>query len=390
MSDRKICYVNGLTEGREGEDLLTLNLIGSPVIIYPIKAAIESSIFDKIICLTDSKYIDYIVRTTFKDIVQISENYENNNDTEIIMEIDGSAVMLTSDRICDIYQNLGKNGLISVVNSIEPEIYRQKDFPIFKYNKKRRFSGTFLIYNRIIFNSIFQEYILSPSEALTIKSRNDLELALILKNKENKESILKQELLKRINEKKSVISSEHEKDTICLIGHSQFDNWRIKFLCGKNVINCGIRGISSLEYKKYILDKNLLDCSSDTYIVMHGTNDIVYNFSNEEILKNINFTFRYIREHNPNAKIMFVQCIHINGRADRDNKKIDELNQYLIESLPNDIIQIDTSKLDDDYGNLKNEYTVDGLHISDEGYLVLKKIIEDTYERNDIKNIEFI
>lgn len=38
---------------------------------------------------------------------------------------------------------------------------------------------------------------------------------------------------------------------------------------------------------------------------------------------------------------------------------------------------IDTDKLNDDWGNLKSDYTYDGLHLNEKGYKILKQIIED-------------
>lgn len=62
---------------------------------------------------------------------------------------------------------------------------------------------------------------------------------------------------------------------------------------------------------------------------MHGTNDIVYNYSKEKIYESIMKSFKYILKYKPNAVILFISCIHINGRIDRNNKTIDELNTFL-------------------------------------------------------------
>ena len=74
---------------------------------------------------------------------------------------------------------------------------------------------------------------------------------------------------------------------ICLVGHSQIDFWNIDSIRNHKVRNCGIAGISSLEYYNDFLTKNLLDSSEDIYLVMHGTNDIVYETDLSEIIKNI-------------------------------------------------------------------------------------------------------
>ena len=51
------------------------------------------------------------------------------------------------------------------------------------------------------------------------------------------------------------------------------------------------------------------------------------------------------------------------------------LTSYLQINLKN-IFWINTSPLDDEFGNLKTEYTLDGLHLTEEGYRVLQDIVE--------------
>lgn len=140
--------------------------------------------------------------------------------------------------------------------------------------------------------------------------------------------------------------------------------------------NCGIRGISSFEYTDYILNSELLSCMEDIYVVMHGTNDIIYDYSFTQIAESISNTIRYIKEQRPSSKIYFLQCIHVNGRLDRNNRYIDSLNAYLKSCLC-DIKWICTDALDDEFKNLKAEYTIDGLHLSEKGYKILQKIIEN-------------
>lgn len=142
----------------------------------------------------------------------------------------------------------------------------------------------------------FSYFKINEDEAVVINTRNDFELAVVLKKKEFNKAILTQSILERISEKKELLLKKSDERGICLIGHSQIDNWNIKKLCGKTVRNCGIGGISSFEYKKYILDKNLLKCAENIYIVMHGTNDIVYDITVNEIAESIQETIKYIRK----------------------------------------------------------------------------------------------
>ena len=219
---------------------------------------------------------------------------------------------------------------------------------------------------------------LTPMESVVINSKNDFELTLILKKKELNAPILRKQILARIEEKKPVFASEN-KNGICLIGHSQIDFWGTETIKNHKVRNCGIAGISSKEYYDDILSKNLLSCSEDLYLVMHGTNDIVYELDMSEIVCSIQKTIDYIKERKQNAKIYFLECLTVNGRLDRSNKTVLKLNTELKQSLK-DVTMITTSSLNDEYGLLKSEYTKDGLHLSDKGYEVLKKIVEEAMD----------
>lgn len=216
---------------------------------------------------------------------------------------------------------------------------------------------------------------LTPMESVVINSKNDFELALILKKKELNAPILRKQILARIEEKKAVFAAEN-KNGICLVGHSQIDFWGIENIKNHKVRNCGNAGISSKEYYDDILSKNLLKCSEDLYLVMHGTNDIVYELDMNEIVCSIQKTVDYIKERKPCAKIYFLECLTVNGRLDRSNKTVLNLNEELKQSLKN-VIMIETSSMNDEYGLLKKEYTKDGLHLSDKGYEVLQKIVEE-------------
>jgi len=131
------------------------------------------------------------------------------------------------------------------------------------------------------------------------------------------------------------------------VGHSQLDQWNIKELCGNKVRNCGVSGISSFAYNEKILQQGKLNCETDVFIVMHGTNDIVYDYTMPQITQSISKTIDYINNCNPRAKIIFLSCAHLNGRMDRSNVLIDKLNEALQEELNLRVEWVDTSFLDD-------------------------------------------
>ncbi len=370
----RFCYINAL-DSCNSQELLTLNLIGKPVITYPIKAALESKIFRKVVCLTESPYIKHIVDSEFGNLVAFSSNKDKHNFVDTIMEINGSAIMLSANDIkkaLSEYTGGMAYSTVRVLKQSSSTFLQQYELLIEECIQP---SGVFLIHENKRLTDNVQAIEMTQEKSCIITSSNDFELALLLKNKENKDKTLKNNIIKRIKEKESIITGSHCSNSITFVGHSQLEDWVISELNGRTIYNCAIRGISSIEYKKYILDRNLLNCSSDTYIVMHGTNDIIYDYSKDEIVNNIKSSFEYIKENNPTAKIYFIKCIHVNGRLDRSNKSITELNAYFDKNLPEYVVQVDTRELDDEFGNLRVEYTIDGLHISKDGYKKLKEIL---------------
>ena len=212
-------------------------------------------------------------------------------------------------------------------------------------------------------------------DAFVIDSKYAFEQAIVLKKKELSAPLLTKTIIDRIEEKNNTFC-RNDSNTICLIGHSQIDNWDIQEIAGYNVQNCDIRGISSFEYEEYILNKNILQCNAEVYLVMHGTNDIVTDHSDKEIIESISHTFDYIEMRQPRAKIYFLSCAHVNGRLDRNNKRITELNEKLFDSFRSRVVFINVCDLDDEFGDLRSKYTKDGLHFSDKGYVKLKDIVE--------------
>ena len=128
-----------------------------------------------------------------------------------------------------------------------------------------------------------------------------------------------------------------------------------------------------------ILEKGCFYTEADTIVMLHGTNDIVYDKNIEEIVDSIQANIDYIKRFNPDSSIFFLKCLHVNGRLDRSNAKINMLNLAFEERL-NNVSLVDTSVFDDEFGNLKAEYTKDGLHLSQEGYAVMKKLIWEMIE----------
>jgi hypothetical protein len=224
-------------------------------------------------------------------------------------------------------------------------------------------------------------YQVPDSEAVSINSVNDFELALVLKKKQENRPLVLQTIDRIIKDKANVFAESFNGRSICFVGHSQLDQWSIEDLCGYKVRNCAVSGISSFEYNEKIIAKELLNCDTDAFVVMHGTNDVVWDYTIEEMVESINRNVDYLICCNPSAPIIFLACIHVNGRLDRSNTRIDELNKTLKAQLKDKVFWLDTSFMDDKYGCLDEKCTKDGLHLSETGYALLKEEIEKTMKR---------
>lgn len=215
--------------------------------------------------------------------------------------------------------------------------------------------------------------LIAEDEQVVINTKNSFEVALVLLNKRAKGIWLIEQIKKRIDEKRYVLKSNVE-NSICLVGHSQFDQWDIDMIGDMPVQNCGISGINSFEYLQLILKQNLFSTSAENIVILHGTNDIVCDKDICEIVDSIQANIDYIKESNPNSRLFLLKCIHVNGRLDRSNAKIDKLNEALLREV-RDASLVDVSVFDDEFGNLRAEYTKDGLHLSQAGYTVMNELI---------------
>ncbi len=149
--------------------------------------------------------------------------------------------------------------------------------------------------------------------------------------------------------------------------------------------NRGISGDTSLGMLER-LQSNVIDIAPSTLIIMGGTNDIGRNITPAEIAQNINSILQKTRQALPDCNI-FVESVYpvnairkptfLNKVGTRTNQAIDELNALLPDICANNgCVYIDVnSQLKDEKGNLKDSYTKDGLHLTDEAYQQVAKIV---------------
>lgn len=317
------CYIDCTTD----EQYLTLGLWGKPVFTYPIRAALSSKCFADVVVITSSKYIAYLIQELHLPVrVSVDEKICG-------VRIDGRSAVITPDTIKRI-----------------------------------------VLSHKKISDYCLNDYVADEKQNVLVDSLLSFELTLSLVRKNEKHAWLRESVLNRILQKKHVLKNTMENEII-LVGHSQFDQWEIQRLCNYAVRNCGISGITSLEYLNDILKNGLLALSGDKILVLLGTNDIVLDKTIDEIFFDYCGVVDYIYKKT-DSEIILLECLHISGRLDRDNKRIDELNTKIRNRYGDMFTIISMSEMDDKFGNLNFKYTSDGLHLNAVGYMKLNEIIE--------------
>ena len=144
------------------------------------------------------------------------------------------------------------------------------------------------------------------------------------------------------------------------------------------VNNLGIAGISTKEYLDFILKENMISNLGKKVILFAGTNDIVIEgWKQEMTLEWINEVIEILKSIREDIEVYFIEVPRVLSRMDRANSIIVDLNIYLKANLNKEVKFIELGEeFQDKYGNLKLEYTYDGLHFNENGYEKLKEIIQ--------------
>lgn len=395
-----------------------LMLLDKPILAYTIEAAIQSEKFIKVIVSTDSLEYKEIAEKYGAEVVMRGEELSNDSATSYmvikdVLEKDLGVeydyfVLLQPTSPFRNYQHINESiekfeknisnydflvsmtetsktsTLIKPIEEDESLKYYDLDFSNYKRQNYKEYYPNGAIFigknkeyleRKHFFGKKSLAYFMNKADSIDIDDRLDFEFAILLMSMKQKEKQLLKNIENRIEEKKEKFNKVED---ITLIGHSIFDNWGIEVFQGYKVNNLGIRGINTIQYNNMIFEKELIKNIGKYVFLMAGTNDIVINnWKKEDTLLWINESIRYIEEMNRNTKIFFLEVPKVISRADRNNKIIEELNTYLKDNLESRIEYISLEKLEDKFGNLKLEYTYDGLHFNEKGYQKLLEILQE-------------
>ena len=197
--------------------------------------------------------------------------------------------------------------------------------------------------------------------------------------------------LKKVKSKEKIITKVVEKkvidDNYLFLGDSITDFYDLdKYYKDLPVVNSGISGNRTTDILNDMKNRVYRYNPSKVFLLI-GINDYLDDRTDDEIVNNIKKIIELIKENRPYAKI-YLESIYPVNKTDndkislsmvsiRDNDRVVETNKKLKQYCDEKkITYIDLySKLADDEGNLKLDYTKEGLHLSDEGYEVVTKEI---------------
>lgn len=148
---------------------------------------------------------------------------------------------------------------------------------------------------------------------------------------------------------------------------------------GSRVYNRGIASETSEDVLKR-LDSNVIALKPAKLVILLGCNDIGKKISAEQTVSNVEKIIEKVREGNPDVHIILqaVYPVKESGNplpaqilvGSRTCEKIKKLNIGLKELAERQkIVFVDlTDVLADSNGQLKEEYTADGLHVNEQAY----------------------
>ena len=175
---------------------------------------------------------------------------------------------------------------------------------------------------------------------------------------------------------------------IIFIGDSIVEYYPLQELLGtaKTIVNRGIRGYQTKLLLEN-LDAHLYGGAVDQIVLLIGTNDIGNDVPMNEALDNLERVIQSIARNYPLSQIKLLSILPVNEGEKykqtvyiRTNEKIREWNQAY-EALTSAYMQVDFvpvyDSLIDTEGQLKKDYTTDGLHLSVAGYQALSEALKE-------------
>lgn len=176
------------------------------------------------------------------------------------------------------------------------------------------------------------------------------------------------------------------KTNIIFLGDSITDEgeWT-ELLDNPNIMNRGISGDTTDGVLNRL--EQIIKSRPQKIFLMIGINDLVFkNKSIENILENYKQILHELKTNIPETKVLIQSVLPVNNQIKDyyNNENILVLNmglKKLSQAFQYEYIDI-YPRLADSTNQLDTRYTLDGLHLNGQGYLVWKKVIEQYVNQN--------
>ena len=183
---------------------------------------------------------------------------------------------------------------------------------------------------------------------------------------------------KKVEKEVQVVS-----DNYLFLGDSLTDYFDLEtYFPGQPVVNSGIAG-NTTDQILASMKTRVYDYNPSKIFLLIGTNDLRDGKAQEAVVQNVEKIIEEIQTNRKQAEIFVESLYPVNGSVSsavgvRSNEAIQNINAQLEKYCKKkNLTYIDMySKLQDEQGNLQTQYTVDGLHLNDEGYQIVAGVLQ--------------
>jgi lysophospholipase L1-like esterase len=165
-----------------------------------------------------------------------------------------------------------------------------------------------------------------------------------------------------------------EKNSIVMLGDSLTESFILPQIVGTSIFNHGIWGDRTID----LLDRldDVIALNPDVIYLMVGINDLGWGYSVVDVIANYNLIVDKLKTELPDVVIYLQSVLPITKNSyypnyESINNKVVGLNEELETMTTSGLQYIDLhSSFVDDNGNMRSEFTVDGVHLTELGYSV--------------------
>lgn len=157
---------------------------------------------------------------------------------------------------------------------------------------------------------------------------------------------------------------------ILLIGDSITEGFDTdKHLPQFKILNKGICGDNSVGVLNR-LNHDVIAHNPDIIYILIGTNDFALGRSNDELLESLEKTAEVLQTYLKHTKIFFTSILPTRAIENRPNDRINKTNALIRQLCKRKSLEYFNlhAEMADEFGNLNEAFTLDGLHLTEAAY----------------------